>query len=319
MKDFLIHHSAVTGVCAAFDVPRIVAVGVFDVVHRGHVEIIRRAAERAAETGAVPAALSFSPHPRQLLTPDEPPQLLLPETERVNRLYAAGAGECAFINFTPEVAAWSPEKFLEHLADNGCFRVSGICVGKLWRFGSRGMGNGGVLAQFCEKHHWSYDAVTELECDGEIVSATAIRRAAGAGDLEKVKRLSGRALTLYGTVIRGFHIAGTALSAPTANLLCSAGVVPPDGVYAGSAEIGGTVYPAAVNIGISPTFGGSERRTEVHLIGFDGDLYGRELAVSLHKFIRSERQFASPEELKLQISADIAEIKKVYLTEQVKK
>lgn len=311
MKDFLIHHTAASGVCAAFEIPRIVAVGVFDVVHRGHVEIIRRAASRAAETGAVPAALSFAPHPRQLLTPEDAPQLLLPENERIKRLYAAGAQECAFINFTAEVASWSPEKFLEHLADNCCFRVAGICVGKRWRFGSRGMGNGEVLADFCAGHHWSYDGVTELESDGEIVSATAIRRAAGAGELEKVKLLSGRALTLYGTVTAGFQIAGTKLNAPTANLHCTAGVIPPDGVYAGSAAVDGKIYPAAVNIGLSPTFNGTERRIEVHLIGFEGDLYGRELAVELHKFIRQERKFASPEELKQQIAGDIAEIKAV--------
>jgi len=318
MKDFLIHHTSSSGVCAAFDTPRIVAAGVFDVVHRGHVEIIRRAAARAADSGAVPVALSFIPHPRQLLTPDDAPQLLLPEQERVKRLYEAGAKECAFINFTAEVASWSPEKFLSHLADNGCFSVAGICVGKLWRFGSRGAGNSEVLADFCARHHWSYDGVTELALDGEIVSATAIRRAAGAGELDKVKLLSGRALTLYGTVTAGFQIAGTKLNAPTANLRCIAGVIPPDGVYAGGAAVDGKIYPAAVNIGFSPTFGGAERRVEVHLTGFDDNLYGRELAVELYKFIRPERKFASPDELKQQIAMDIAAIKAVCMAEQVK-
>lgn len=317
MKEFLIDHTAASGICAAPEQPRIVAVGVFDGVHFGHAAIIRRAVERAAETGAVPAALSFTPHPRQLLDPDHAPPLLMPETERISRLYAAGAGECAFINFTSEVAAWSPEEFLTHLAENNRFRVSGICVGKNWRFGSCGAGNGEVLADFCAKHHWSYDGVTELEFDGVVVSSTAIRNAGIAGDLAKVKQFSGAPLTLYGEVTAGFRIAGSKLRAPTANLICSAGVIPPDGVYAGSAAVNGIEYPAAVNIGFSPTFGGTERRTEVHLIGFDGDLYGRNLAVALHKFIRKERTFSSPDELKRQIAADISEIKNICSAEKV--
>lgn len=319
MKDFLIHHTAVSGICAPFECPRIVAAGVFDAVHPGHIRIIRQAAERAAKTGAVPVALSFAPHPKSLLVPGESPELLLPETERIRLLYAAGAKECAFINFTAEVAAWSPEEFLTHLAENSCFKVSGICVGKHWRFGSKGAGNGEVLKNFCTAYHWSYDGVTELELDGETVSATAIRRAAKCGDLDKVRRFSGRSLTLYGTVTGGNQIAGTKLAAPTANLRLSAGVIPPDGVYAGSVEFDGICYPAAVNIGFSPTFHGTERRIEVHLIGFNGNLYGMEIAVSLHKFIRKERSFSSPEELKQQIARDVAEIKSVCISERSEK
>lgn len=308
MKDFLMLHSAKSGIIAPFATPRIVAVGVFDGVHHGHQEIIRKAAETAEIKGAIPLALSFTPHPRQLLAPDAPPMLLLPEAERIKRLFRAGAKECAFIDFTAQVAQLEPEDFLQHLAANKLFRIAGICVGKHWRFGKNGSGDGRILQEFCRRHNWIFHGIPELCIDGEVVSSTALRRAAAAGDLEKFHRFCGTELMLAGKVIHGFAIAGSRLDAPTANLACTNNIPVPDGVYAGSAKIAGKIFPAAVNIGIAPTFNGSERRVEIHLIGFDGDLYGKDLTVKLHKFIRPERRFATPNELKKQIAADIAEI-----------
>ncbi|MBR2345863.1 MAG: adenylyltransferase/cytidyltransferase family protein [Lentisphaeria bacterium] len=308
MKDFLKFHAAKNGKTAPFELPRIVAAGVFDGVHPGHREIIRKAAERAAEVHAVVLALSFTPHPRQLLCPGNPPRLLISENERIGKLYDAGAQETAFIDFTPEVAALAPGDFLEELAGNGHFKVAGICVGEHWRFGKCGSGDGQVLANFCRELGWTYDGVPELEYDGEIVSSTAIRNAALTGDLEKFRRLAGDDLTLTGVVEHGFAIAGTKLSAPTANLQCRYGVVPPDGVYAGSAGVDGQNYPAAVNIGFAPTFNGLQRRIEVHLIGYSGVLYDRELTVKLYRFIRPERRFDSPDELKIQIASDIKDV-----------
>ena len=308
MKDFLFRHSAASGIPAPFEVPRIAAIGVFDGVHSGHQEIIRSAATVAENRSAIPLALSFSPHPRQLLTPGEPPQLLLPENERIKRLCRAGAKECAFINFTHAVASLEPEEFLQALAENTLFRIAGICVGEHWKFGRNGSGDGKILHEFCAKHNWIYRGIPELCVDGEIVSSTALRRAAVAGDLEKFRRFCGSEVTLYGKVVHGFAIAGSELDAPTANLECDTAVPVPDGVYAGSTIVDGTIFPAAVNIGFAPTFGGSARRVEIHLIGFSGTLYGKTLAVKLHRFIRPERKFATPAELKTQIAADITEI-----------
>ncbi len=308
MKDFLTLHSSESGSVAPAAIPRIVAIGVFDGVHRGHQKIIRTAAEIAADRNAVPLVLSFSPHPRQLLVPDAPPPLLMPENERIRYLYRAGAQESAFINFTPEISGLEPEVFLQTLADNSLFRIAGICVGEHWKFGRNGCGDGRLLRDFCEKNQWLYCGVPEICIDGEIISSTALRTAVSAGELDKFRLYSGREYTLYGKVVHGFAIAGEKLHAPTANLGCDAGVLAPDGVYAGSAAVDGKIFPAAVNIGFAPTFGGTQRRVEIHLIGFAGTLYGENLAVELHKFIRPERHFDTPEELKKQIAADIAEI-----------
>ena len=312
MKDFFILHSSGAGSVAPAAFPRIVAIGVFDGVHRGHQEIIRTAAEIAADCNAVPLVLSFSPHPRQLLAPDAPPPLLMPENERIKHLYCAGAQESAFINFTPEISGLEPEVFLQTLADNRLFRIAGICVGEHWKFGRNGSGDGRLLRDFCGKNHWICRGIPEISVDGEIISSTALRTAVSAGELEKYRLYSGREYTLYGRVVHGFAIAGEKLHAPTANLECDAGCLVPDGVYAGSAAVDGKTFPAAVNIGFAPTFGGAKRRVEIHLIGFSGTLYDRHLAVKLHKFIRPERCFVSPDELKKQIAADIAEISGVF-------
>ena len=311
MRDFLICHRAAAGIPAAASVPRFAAIGVFDGVHLGHRRIVGRTAERAAATGAVPIALSFTPHPRQVLAPGAAPELLMPETVRAAELCAAGAAETAFIRFDAEVAALEPEAFLRALAENERFRVVGICVGSRWRFGRGGAGGGPELARFCAARGWEFVPVPELEIDGETVSSSAVRAAAQAGDFAKVKRMTGGFPTLYGRVAHGFHVAGPELGAPTANLDVTAGVLPPDGVYAGSAEADGAVWPAAVNIGLSPTFDRPTRRVEVHLIGYSGQLYGRELALELRRFVRAERKFADPEALKQQIAADIRTVAEI--------
>lgn len=311
MRDFLTCHRAADGTPAAASVPRFAAIGVFDGVHLGHRRIVGCAAERAAETGAIPLALSFTPHPRRILSPGTEPELLMPESVRAAELCAAGAQETAFIRFDAAVAALEPEAFLQALAENDRFRIAGICVGSRWRFGRGGAGGGADLARFCAARGWEFVPVPELEIDGETVSSSAVRAAARTGDIAKVRRLTGGFPTLYGRVVRGFHVAGTELAAPTANLEPSAGVLPPDGVYAGSAEADGRVWPAAVNIGLSPTFDRGVRRVEVHLIGYSGQLYDRELAVELRRFLRNERKFPDPEALQKQIADDVRAVTEI--------
>ena len=295
------------------DTPLTAACGVFDGVHAGHRRIIETAAARARAVGSKVLALSFSPHPRTLLTPGTAPALLISEEKRFELLHRAGADFCALINFTLEVAALSPEEFLNALQDTPEVTISGICVGSCWRFGCRGAGNRQTLAGFCAKNNWTLDAVPEVEMDGEVISSSAIRRAIAAGDLKLAAGMLGYEVTLSGKVVRGFQIAGSKLAAPTANLEVAYGILPPDGVYSGQVSLENRNYPAALNIGTAPTFGNDQHRVEIHLIGFSGDLYDRELTVTLHRFLRKEQRFSSPEALKEQICRDIAAIKTDFI------
>ena len=282
----------------------ILGLGVFDGVHLGHRRIISEVLAMAERHRAVPAAVTFHPHPRQILCPDDPPRLLLPMAERCRLLHDAGAEIVGVIEFDRKFAAMEPRDFLNGLLRSPDFVLAGICVGSRWRFGHFGAGDGEVIEKFASANGIDFALCEELVIDGETVSSSAIRRAVSAGKIEHARTLLGRPPRLFGTVRRGNGIAGKVLHAPTANLEISCGILPPDGVYSGGIRIGAETFPAAVNIGLSPTFGGVTRRVEAHLLSFDGSLYGTELELELYSFIRHERKFPSPEALRERIRED---------------
>ncbi len=284
------------------------AIGVFDGVHAGHRRILAELAACARRHAAAAVAVTFDPHPRFVLAPESAPPLLLPLAWRKRYLRAAGADAVAVVPFTRAFAALSPEEFLAALLDgNGGIPVAGVVVGAGWRFGCAGAGNADTLKKAAAARGFEFIAVDEL-CDGEKVSSTAIRHAAAGGDLARAAALLGRPYALYGVVEPGFQAAGGELRHPTANLSLTAGVLPPDGVYAGRA-LG---LPAAVNIGVAPTYGDRNRyrrRVEVHILDFNENIYGRELEVELFRFLREERTFPGPAELRAQIERDIQRIR----------
>lgn len=286
--------------------------GVFDGVHPGHRLIIRHVCEMAAEAGAVPAAVTFVPHPRAVLPGMTPPELIISVEERLKQLRAAGALLTGIIDFTAAFGALEPERFLEDLAADPSFTLKGICVGEDWRFGNRGKGDAELLERFCRERGLLFRGVKRLTCDGINISSSTIREFAGAGELEKAAKILGRDLELSGTVVRGFQAAGKELDAPTANLRLDHGLLFPDGVYAGAACVENRQFPAVLNIGVAPTYAVKERRVEVHLLNFKGDLYGKKLQVKLWGYLRKERKFPSPEALKEQITRDIAQATVIY-------
>lgn len=286
--------------------------GVFDGVHPGHRLIIRTASEMALAAGARPAALTFVPHPRAVIPGNSAPGLIVSVPQRLRLLRQAGAEVTGVINFTPEFGATEPVEFLEALLRIPGFRIAGICVGEDWRFGCRGKGDAELLERFSRQHGLLFQAVKRLERNGINISSSVIRERAGAGDLAGAAEILGRDLTLSGTVEKGFRIATSQLNAPTANLRLAHGLLVPDGVYAGAAGFEKKTYPAVLNIGFAPTYNVNERRIEVHLLDFSGELYGRELEVSLFSRLRPEKKFPSPAELKEQIVKDIANTAAIF-------
>lgn len=291
-----------------------VAVGVFDGVHKGHQKLLTELLTVSEKLNAVPAVMTFYPHPRSLLT-ENPPTLLYPPSEKLRLLHEYGAKAVVTVDFTPEFSRLSPLDFLEQSVFAGPAAVRGICVGRHWRFGAKASGDAAFLETLSKERGFHFSAVEEL-CmdDGQVISSTAIREAVAGGDLELAEKMLGRRYTLSGTVEHGYRAAGEKLKAPTANLKITDGVLPRFGVYAAFAHLpSGERFPAAVNIGISPTFreqyGEIAPRVEVHLLnGFHGDLYGRKLKLELAGFVRGERTFSGAEELKQQIVRDIARI-----------
>lgn len=283
----------------------VLGLGVFDGVHKGHRKIIRELVEMGKRTGAVPVAVTFIPHPREILGAPPPlPHLLLPPEERFRRLREAGAEAVGIIDFSRRLADTAPEDFVDKLLAIDP-PVCGVCVGSKWRFGRGGKGDTAFLTREFQRRGIAFTAVPELQINGNVISSSGIRECIAAGDLAGAAAMLGAAPCLYGEVVPGCGVAGAKLHAPTANLRIEYGVLPPDGVYAGSVEIGGKLFAAVTNIGFSPTFGGTaERRVECHLVGFSGDLYRRRIAVELTARLRDERKFDSAEELAEQIAAD---------------
>ena len=292
----------------------VVAIGVFDGVHRGHQKLLTELLAVSTELDCYPVVMTFYPHPRSLLT-EKPPNLLYSRDEKVRLLHHYGVKAVVTVNFTRQFAVLTPDQFLEQSVFTGDVPILGICVGKKWRFGAKAAGNAEFLARMAAEKHFRFSAVEELCLEnGQTVSSTAIREAVSSGRLDLAKWMLGRRYSLFGTVQHGYHNAGEKLNTPTANLQIEEGVLPPCGVYAGIAHLSDhEQFAAAVNIGVAPTFreqyGVIPPRIEVHLLdGFQGNLYGRKMQLELAGFVRPERQFPNIDSLKQQIAKDIEQI-----------
>jgi len=264
---------------------RAVAVGSFDGVHRGH----RRVLDVAFETGLPVAVLTFDPHPRVLL--GQPVELLTTLECKVELLAEYGIEEIVVLRFDEELAAMTPHEFtLRYLRTLGAQMV---VAGPDFRFGHDRSGDLELLHD--------EGMLTRLVEPVEGVSSTTIRKALHEGDVIGAASLLGRPFALDGRVVPG-SARGARLGFPTANLVFAPHqLVPLDGIYAGFAD----AHRAAVSIGVNPHFKGTERRIEVHLIDFEGDLYGKRLVVELWQRLRDERAFESEKALTEQIGRDV--------------
>jgi riboflavin kinase / FMN adenylyltransferase len=265
--------------------PRTVAIGSFDGVHRGH----RRVLDTAGAVGATTTVVTFWPHPRLVL--GNHVELLSTLERRLELLESAGVDEVLVVNFTPAVAALSPQQF----ADDVLRRIGTetIVVGENFRFGRAAAGDAESLDQL------GFDVRPVPLLDG--VSSTRIRALLRDGDVVEAAQLLGRPAELDGTVVLGDQRGGT-LGYPTANLATPPELlVPAYGIYAGAAR----GRRAAISIGVNPHYAGEERRIEPHLLDFEGDLYGQRLVVELWLRLRDERAFESEAELVAQIAQDV--------------
>jgi len=264
---------------------RAVAIGSFDGIHLGH----RRVLDVAFETGLPVAVLTFDPHPRVLF--GQHVELLTTLERRIELLVEYGVEEIVVLRFDQELAQMTPEQFmLRHLAPLG---AEIVVAGPDFRFGHDRAGDLALLQE--------EGILTRVVDPVTGVSSTTIRDALAKGDTVRAASLLGRPYELDGRVVPGFA-RGVKLGFPTANLVFAPHqLVPRDGIYAGF----GDGHRAAVSIGRNIHFGGGERRTEVHLIDFSGDLYGRRLVVELWQWLREEQAFPSETALTEQIGRDV--------------
>ena len=291
----------------------ILTLGNFDGVHRGHQEIIATAVRHAAEKGAQPAVLTFEPHPIAVLAPDKAPPIIQSLHDRLETIRGHGIATIVLQRFTREFAAMDPEAFvrdflLRHI------ELAHVVVGYNVNFGRDRAGTSETLRTLGARLGFGVDVVGPVVAEGEEVSSTRLRDAIRQGDMPRARRLLGRSYAFRGRVVTGDR-RGRALGFPTANLHLKPGLlIPPDGVYAILADVGGTERQGVLNVGIRPTFGGRRRTIEAHLLDFDGDLYRRWLVVRVVERLRGEATFAGPDALRAAIADDIARARRVLAT-----
>jgi riboflavin kinase / FMN adenylyltransferase len=283
----------------------VVTIGNFDGVHRGHQVLLRRATQQAEDAGVRSVAVTFDPHPAAILRPGSEPPALQTLDERLDTLLAHGIDLVVVLPFTRELASSAPETFVEQvLVDR--LQATKVVVGTNFRFGQRAAGDVVTLVEEGERHGFTTEAVTLLDVDGAPISSSAVRERLAAGDVDWVRRALGRVYTLTGEVVVGEE-RGRTIGFPTANLAVAPGLaLPGDGVYAGDVTLpDGQAHPAVTNVGMRPTFDGTTRSIEAHLLDVDRDLYGRTITVGFARRIRGERRFDDVQDLVAQIRADI--------------
>ena len=281
----------------------LLTIGVFDGVHLGHRHLIARLAGLAREQGLGSGVITFSRHPRGVLAPKSRLPFLTDIERRIELLRSEGVGAVIPLSFTPELAKLSPEEFLSLLKKR--LRMQGLVIGPDFALGKNREGSADVLRRLGEEMGFSLTVVPPLTIDGEVVSSTAVRQALAEGDMKRAQKLMGRPFRLHGQVVKGDR-RGAELGFPTANLDTEAEqALPADGVYTSRAYIDDQAYPAMTNIGLHPTFGGDRRLVEAYIMDYEGDLYGRDLAIDIIERLRGEIKFDSPEELKKQIAEDV--------------
>lgn len=283
----------------------VVTIGNFDGVHLGHRAILGKVVGRARELEAQPVAVTFDPHPLKVLRPQMNLPLLTTPEQKLKLLSSAGLAAVVVLPFTPEFAALPPRDFVvQYFIDR--LRVREVVVGHDYCFGRHREGNIDLLKEMGRSHGFTVQVVWAVEVDGAVVSSSLIRALLKLGKAEEAANLLGRPYGVVGRVIQGKGRGAKLLGVPTANLRPENELLPATGIYAVWVQRGSETYAGAANIGTAPTFENGEFSLEVHLLDFQGDLYGETLEVEFVARLREERRFPSLEALAAQIRADIA-------------
>ena len=288
-------------------VSQVATIGFFDGVHRGHCSLLSQVVRQAAQRNRQSTVVTFDIHPRQLVNPDFQPLLLTTLDEKLQLLSRQGVDRVAVLHFDEQMASLSARDFMSVVLSRQ-LNVDTLVLGYDSRFGH------GRTAGFADYEAYGHSmgidvlrATPLLSDDGTPVSPSLVRNLLLSGNIAQANDALGRRYSLTGNVVEGFH-EGRRLGFPTANLALAdrQRLVPGRGVYAVWAELTGysEPMPAMMNIGTRPTYNGSSQTLEVHIIGYEGDLYGQDITVTFAERIRSEQPFDSPSALASQLQVD---------------
>ncbi|SDQ59610.1 riboflavin biosynthesis protein RibF [Virgibacillus salinus] len=275
----------------------VAAIGFFDGIHKGHQKVIQTAVSKAKERKMESAVITFHPHPSVVLKKDAPHvRYITPLREKQEILQQLGVNRLYVITFNKELASLEPQQFIDHFIIG--LKIKHLVAGFDFSYGHKGQGNMERIKNQT-KGLFNYTTIGKVELDNEKVSSSRIRELLQNGELEKANYLLGRPLTIQGIVVEGDQ-RGRTIGYPTANLRVTPDtLLPKVGVYAVKVLYKNEVYEGMANLGYNPTFTDDrvEPSVEVNIFDYNNDLYGEELHVEWHKFIREEEKFNSVEEL----------------------
>lgn len=281
----------------------VIALGNFDGFHKGHQAVVGRAVRHAADEGRPAIVATFDPHPVRHFRPDTPPFRLTTLDQRAELFGAAGAAAMLVLPFDAAMAATTAEDFITELLLNR-YGAAGVVTGADFVFGKGRGGNVVTLADHARRFGFFTEMVAPVGDGAQVVSSSSIRSALQDGDCAAAARLLTRPFTVRGTVQHGDKN-GRKLGYPTANIDMGSYLRPRYGIYAVTGHLAdGRALKGAANLGIRPSFNPPKELLEPHFFDFDGDLYGQEIDVAFHAFLRPEAKFDHLDALMAQMAAD---------------
>jgi riboflavin kinase/FMN adenylyltransferase len=299
----------------------VLSIGNFDGVHAGHREIVRRAQEVAGRLGVPVVAMTFDPHPLEVLAPERAPEPLTTAVEKLGLLERLGVATTIVLRSDRDLLAQEAADFLARVVTH-C-RPRAFVEGHDFNFGRGRVGSVDTLRQYAERWQYEVHVVEPVRCAAldthPRVSSSSIRQALRDGRVGDANLMLGRLYRLAGRVGEGVG-RGAGLGIPTANLDAVAQMIPQEAVYAAVAQLAdGSLHLAAVNIGPQPTFDSDYSRIEAFVLDYGGNLRGQPLGLHFIERIREQQKFASADELVAQVHRDVARTREhVGLVEQLR-
>lgn len=282
----------------------VITIGTFDGVHEGHKKIIDALIREAASVQGESVIISFHPHPRKIVNPDEHLQLINTLDEKTELLSKTGIDHLVIVPFSYEFSEQTADEYIENFLIKK-FHPHTIIIGYDHHFGKERKGNFMLLAEKADRYGYRLLEIPKYILDEIAVSSTKIRNALLQSDVETANRLLGYEFFFEGTVIKGDQL-GRRLGYPTANLQYT----DPEkirlghGVYAAYAEMDGKQFKGMLSIGSRPTLENSDERVEINIFSFDKEIYNQKIRVIVKKYLRPQEKYSSLEELKLQLAVD---------------